>query len=307
MKKAVAKDRRLKFESIDERLGTKANHGGAQMSQKATSKTTELLGLVGAAFLIIWLGGCASSTHPNTYHSETPDRPVVDEKYRLTADREQLNEMRSAVPAEKKLENDEVAFSMALLADASKDPSRIREKFDSALSKKRELFSKDIQKERDTFGNTERKNREVFLKQLENDRREFLRSKHTKEERDDFFNRQEDQRKEYFESQRERRNDFESDVTERRKDFDDYARSKSTEFLQEYRAFQRRHDDYEKQKAAAEAAQKIKASAPPVTGTSVAPSSAAATAPAPDPEVKSFLQEYMDIPATPGTNLESGH
>ncbi len=249
--------------------------------------------------------GCASSNSSNTYHSKegssSETRPLVDDKYRLKADREKFDEIRAQVPSEKKTENDEVAFIMQLMNDPSKTPSNIREKFDSTLGKKRERFSKDIQKEREDFTKKERKDREVFLKQMEDHRKDFLRSKHTKEERDDFFNHQEELRKEYFENQRERRNDFEADVLERRKDFEDYARSKSSEFQQEYRAFQRRHEDYEKEK---EKQKKIAAEAS--KSPSIAPAGQLKADPQTTPEVKSFLQEFMEIPAVPGTQLESG-
>ena len=244
--------------------------------------------VISITVFLLFQMSCANSP-TNTYRSSDESRPLVDDKYRLTADRQKFDEVRAQVPDNKKTENDEIAFILQLMSDPSKNPSSVREKFDSALSKKREKFSKDIQREREDYTKKERQERELFLKKMEDERKDFLRSKHGKEERDDFFNRQDEKRKDYFETQRERRNDFEADVTERRKDFEDYARGKASEFSQEYRAFQRRHDEYEKGKEKAKT-----------------PEAAQPAAPQQAPEVKSFLQEFMDIPSNPGTTLESG-
>jgi hypothetical protein len=247
--------------------------------------------LIGSLFLILMAVGCSSSSSRSNYYKESEsDRPSVDDKYRLTADRQQFDEMRSQERGDQKVKNDEVAFVMQLMADPSQDPSRIREKFDRALSKKRDLYHRDSEKERDGFNKTESKSREDFLKALDTERKEYLTAKHSHDERDDFFSHQDEKRKNYFENQHEKRNDFESDMTERRKNFEDYAREKQNEFSQELRAFQKRHDEYEK----AAASSGVKASP-------ASPSTKAA-----DPEVKSFLQEFMNIPSTPATSLESG-
>ncbi len=255
---------------------------------KAQIQLSSFIGLV-----LLLVTACSSSSSRSNYYKENDSsRPLVDDKYRLTADREKFAEERSQEPAGKKIQNDEIAFVMQLMADPSVDPSSVREKFDKALSKKREIFQRDMEKERDEFTKTERQNREEFLKKADADRKDFLNAKHSRDQREEFFNGQDEKRKNYFENQHEKRNDFESDASERRKSFEDYAHQKRDEFTQEWRAFQKRHDEYEKNKKASTA-----------TG-SAAPSQLAGKAE--NPEVKSFLQEFMNIPETPGTPLESG-
>jgi hypothetical protein len=223
------------------------------------------------------------SPRPNYY--KTPDQagPSVDQKYRLSADREAFDKMRAEIPEEKKMENDEVAFTLQLMSDYKLPPSDVREKFDHALGKKREKFQKDIQKERDDFTNTERKNREVFLKSLVDQREDFLRTRRTSEERKDFFDRQDEARKTYFETQREKRDDFESNITEKRKSFEDYAREKRNEFNDQLRSYQKKYDEIQKSKNKSETSSQNQSG-----------------------EVQSFLKEFMEMDQIPSSSLESG-
>jgi len=239
--------------------------------------------------------GCASSERTNYYKEPDESRPPVDEKYRLSADRKKFDEMRAEIPAEIKTENDEMAFSLQLMAEVKLKPSDVRSKFDKAIRKKREVFQKDMQREREKFNKTEQKNRDQFLKSMDAERKDFLRSKKTKEERTEFFNQQDEKRRTYFENQKERRSDFESDVTERRRNFEDYAREKTNEFNQEWRAYQKRFEEYEKQKKAerAEKAEKTEK-----TVRTLDPSNT--------DEVKSFLEELEQMHSKPGSTLESG-
>lgn len=198
--------------------------------------------------LILW--GCANrstETESNRYRNQS-DQPLVQDKYRLTKDREYLNELRKEVPASQQVENDEIAFIMGLTNQPNIEPSKVRDQFSSALRKKRETFDKDLKKEREIFTKEERKKRDQFLFEQKRSRDDFVRSKPAKEDRDEFFNQQATSRKEFFENEREKRSDFEADVRERRKNFEDYAREKNNQFNQEYRQMTRRWEDQKKAK-----------------------------------------------------------
>lgn len=272
-------------------------------------KTHDLsLALLGCVFLFI---GCSSLDDRNNYYKSTnEDRPLVDEKYKLSADRKKLEELRNEIPEDRKTQNDELAFVLQLMSEHKKSPSEVRSKFDDALRKKREKFSKDMTKERENFNKVERKNREEFLKNMDSERKDFMRVKHPKEERDDFFARQDARRKEYFEDQREKRNDFESDMTERRKNFEDYAREKTSEFNQEWRSYQKRYDEIKKEKEAEKTAEKMKMSTGSLADKKPQDASNYRLVPNDFPgesnEVKSFLQELEEAHSYPGTKLESG-
>lgn len=203
---------------------------------------------IGFGVLLLALLACSSSETRNQYARREDGKPLVDEKYSLKADRDALNKYRSEESEDVRRQNDESAMIPQLFQDTTKEPSKIREKFDSIVRKKREVFDKDINKERERFTNEERKNREAFLKDQKSERDSFMREKTSKEKRDDFFKTQEDKRKDYFSNQREKRDDFESDVRERRKNFEDYVREKQNEFNSEYRSYSRRFDEWKKQK-----------------------------------------------------------
>lgn len=243
--------------------------------------------------LVIFISGCAGAQRSNYYKEPNESRPAVDEKYRLSADRKKFEELRNEIPQDTQKQNDEVAFTLQLMSEVKLSPSSVRSKFDSALRKKREVFQKDLQKEREVFNKTEQKNRDVFLKSMDSERKDFLKFKHPKEERDDFFSKQDEKRKEYFENQRERRADFESDVTERRKNFEDYTREKTNEFNQDWRAYQKRYEENEKQKKLEKDKGKKDLQVKNIDPTN-------------QDEVKSFLEELDQLNSKPSTSLESG-
>lgn len=247
-------------------------------------------------FLLQTLACSNQSTRPNYYKSAADAGPsVVDEKYRLSADRQALEKMREEIPPEKRAENDEIAFTMQLMAEYKRSPTDVRSKFDEALRKKRDKFQKDTQKERDEFTNKERKDREEFLKSLEHERTDFLRLKRKSDERKEFFDQQDEARKTYFQTQRERRDDFESHITEKRKNFEDYAREKRDEFYEQWRSYQKKYDEYQKEKAKEK---ESPATAPGGTPTPVEKRQ--------DNEVQSFLKEFMEMEQKPSSKLESG-
>jgi hypothetical protein len=245
------------------------------------------------------MSSCDSSTatRPNRFRSEdaeAQDRPLVDNQYRLAADRKAMGDLRKDIPLESQQKNDEIAFLMKLINDnPEREPAKIREDFDRALRKKRELLNKNFNKERDEFTKQERRTRDEFLKNQAEERKDFLKGKPAKDQRDRFFNDQDEKRKDFFANQREKRNDYESDTNERRRNFEDYAREKSNEFNSEYRIYSKKYEEMKKAKADAksEAAAQRKSSV------------AAPAAPPVDP---ALLKEFDTIPKNPGDPLESG-
>ena len=205
--------------------------------------------ILGLGLVVLSLLSCSSTDRRNTYRQSDPDRPLVDEKYSLSADRKAMDEYRKEVPESKKLENDEIALVLNLFSDLNRKPSDIRNAFDSALRKKRDLFQKDMSRERESFTKSERKSRDEFLKQMDQERKDFQSRKASKEERQIFYNTQDEKRKDYFSNQKEKREDFESDSRERRKSFEDYAREKRDYFESEYKSFIKKVNEDKKEKS----------------------------------------------------------
>lgn len=193
----------------------------------------------------VWVLGfsCSSSSEKSSI-----DQPLVEDKYRLTKDRDSLEEIRKDVPPERQAENDELAFMLQWMGKVEKHPSQIREKFNSVVSKKRQVFQKDMTRRREDYVKKERKDREVFNKEIEKTRKSFVASKPAPEERREFFNDLETKRKDFYTDQREKRDDFEADMRDRRKNFEDYIRERNMEFNQEHRAYTKRYEDDQKQK-----------------------------------------------------------
>src|SRR5437868_4501401 len=126
--------------------------------------------------LVFLFGGCQiSAKKDESDRSQNENTPLVDEKYSLTADRKELDELRKNIPEAKKKENDELAFMAEFFADPAKNPSDIRAKFDNLLRKKRDLFQKDMTKEREAYVKEERKRREAITKELDDARNDFQR------------------------------------------------------------------------------------------------------------------------------------
>lgn len=248
---------------------------------------------------------CGSSQKPDNTYKTGDERPIVDDKYSLTADRKALEEVRGQVPPEKKKENDELAFILGLMSEVKRPPSEIRSQFDSVLRKKREVFDTDLKKERETFTKEERKKREEFLKSQQKARDEKKNVKMSREERNEFFKELDGKRNEFFSVEREKRNDFESDVRERRKNFEDYARQKQNEFTQELRAYSKRYEDMRKER---EKAKSQPATTSPGASFQTPGSSRTLTAQIPPEgnEAAELERELREIMARPGTPLEAG-
>jgi len=190
-----------------------------------------------------------SSCSELSRHSDAPNEnpPLVEDKYRLSADREAFAKLREEIPEEKKKENDEIAFVQQMMAELRHRPSEVREKFNTALRKKRESFNKDMKKHREDFTKAEKTERDKMVKDLEVERKEFMRRKVTADQRKDFFQENEAHRKDFYSSQREKREEFEAEIRNQRKNFEDYAREKNNDFNQEHRAYSKRYDEMKKE------------------------------------------------------------
>lgn len=200
-------------------------------------------------YLVALLCGCSLQTkRPELQSKAVEDRPLVDPKYSMAADRSELEQLRKDIPAETKKRNDELALLMSLMGEIKRQPSEIREKFNSLMSKKREVFQKDITKRREEFQKKQTKDRDAFTKQMEATRKDFTDGKHTSQERNDFFTEIETKRRDFYADQREKRDEFEEQVREDRKNFEDYARERTNEFNEEHRAYTKRYDEFQKAK-----------------------------------------------------------
>ncbi len=249
------------------------------------------------------LVGCGSASKAPNVYKENDNRPLVDSKYSLSADRKQFEELRAEVPEDRRHENDESALILDMVSDTKTElkrpPSEIRSKFDTMLRKKREIFNKDMGKEREIYTKAERKKRETFLKEQQEARGIFNREKQSRERKNEYYKELDARRTEFFSTEREKRADFESDVRERRKSFEDYTREKTGEFNQELKAYQKRYDEAKKQREA-----QLK------TGTYPSPNSASLT-PSQSfsqqtAEAAALERELEELRGRPGTALESG-
>ncbi len=204
-----------------------------------------------SAFIILFLFvfGFAIGSSLKAFGLE-PDKekPLVDDKYRLTKDREEFEKLRSQIPTEKRQENDEVAFVLGLMSELKYTPNEVREKFNTALRKKRDLFNKDMKRYREDFVKSEKSNRDKFTNELSEQRKGLKNRKMSSKERSEFNSNLEAKRKEFYVEQKEKREEFESAIRDQRKNFEDYAREKTNNFNQDHRAYSKRHTDFKKEK-----------------------------------------------------------
>ncbi len=196
-----------------------------------------------------FLAGCGSKNkQDNIYVDPSASGGPVSEKYSIAADRKAIEDLRKNVPPEKKQENDELAFILALTNEVKLPPNKVREEFDKVSRKKRELFNRDLQKERETFNSSEKKKKEEFLKAQDSEKKNFMKQTFTRDQKNEFFKDVDAKRTQYFSDEKERRADYESQTREKRKNFEDYYKEKNDTFNQEYRSYTKRYDEMKKQK-----------------------------------------------------------
>lgn len=192
--------------------------------------------------LALSVSGCSSQP----VQESRVDAPLVQEKYRLSADREAFDQIRSQIPDEQRRQNDEKSFLEQLMADPSKTPSRVREEFQKTLTRRRAEFNKDMERRRTDFVRKERGEREDFTRSQSSRRQEIKSQKLGPEERRRAYDDLEKTRQDFYENQRERRSQFEADRRDDRQNFEDYVREVTADFNQRHRDFTQRHKEHTK-------------------------------------------------------------
>lgn len=284
---------------------------------------------IGIIFLapLMLLPGCSSNSKGRVSKDDLP------EQLSLKADRKALEDLRSDVPEEVKIANDEKAYFAELFADPTRQPSKVRETFSRDIRRIRDQFEKSSRKTREAYNSRERKEREAFLDKLRSDREKFSRSKHDQKENARFYSEMDTLRREHFATEREKREEFESLHRQARRDFDDYTRSRQTDFEEQYRNYSRQHAEDQRTKAAAQKQSSYGTpSGPPQSVLSIAsgqagaaaansydsgavasknPSAPTARALSPEEQAqaerfKRDLQDFNESPAQMKTRLQSG-
>ncbi|MBX9767560.1 MAG: hypothetical protein K2X47_09850 [Bdellovibrionales bacterium] len=232
-----------------------------------------------------------------------------------------MDDLRSDIPEEVKIANDEKAYYAELFADPNRQPSKVREQFARDIRRIRDQFEKSSRKTRENYNSKERKEREAFIEKIRRERENFSRTKHDQKENSRFYADMDTLRREYFANEREKREEFESLHRQARRDFDDYTRSRQTEFEEQFRNYSRQHADDQRAKAASQKNQTYGTPAgPPQSVLSIVSgqgeiAATAGTKPnrAPTPEeqqqaerFKKDLQDFSESPAQMKTRLQSG-
>src|SRR3954465_589750 len=198
-------------------------------------KTSQKILLVTCPLLFTLASGCGALDKRNAdkekrdaaTKAQAASSTKIPDEVTLKEDRSQLDELRKDIPEDVRRENDEVAFILKNMATMEEEPSKVRDKFQTAVRKRRDKMDNQLRKERDDFSKNERTSRETFLEKLKSEREDFNASKRDSKERTRFFDKQDGARKDFFADQSEKRKDFESNITERRRDFEDYVREKT--------------------------------------------------------------------------------
>ena len=244
-----------------------------------------------------------------------PDLKDAASEVSLKADRSAMDEARKDIPEEIRRENDEIAGLLSFVVrESDEEPSRLRDRFNTALRKKRERSDRELRKKRDEFTSVERKKREDFLKKLKTDRDEFASARRrSPEDRKRFFDDQDTSRRDFFATERDLRKDFESSMQETRNNTEDYIREKQNAFNQDLRAYQQRYTErkrgLELQRRTDYKARQLEGAGKPVHSAPLSASGGTepearvlpASTPSPDP-----LAEFDKIPPGPGVPLAPG-
>jgi len=181
-------------------------------------------------------------------HTYTAVDDGSDEEISLKQDQQDIEELRKNIPSEIRHRNDMLKVILESMGQIKDRPSRVRQKFNREVRKRRSAFQKNQHRQREKYNKNERRQREAFLKQLKKERDNFRSHKATKEQRSDFYNRQDQKRRDYFANQRDKRREFDSDAREKSNDFYADTRAMEREFSQEWRIYNRKWRDLQKQK-----------------------------------------------------------
>lgn len=195
--------------------------------------------ILGVLVLVpLFLPGCSSK-------KKVQDGGSADE-VSLRADRDQFKDLRKDIPLEEQIRNDELALILQSMNRPEEDPYRIRDRFNTLVSRKREKFNKFIQKERDAFNSQQKTQRDQFLASLVEERKKWSSKKHISSETQEFYAKLEARRSQYNSEERDRRQDFEGTVRDRRSSFDENVRNITTKFNDEHRRYSQNYTEYRK-------------------------------------------------------------
>ena len=170
----------------------------------------------------------------------------VPEEVSLRADREKFKNMRKDIPVDQQKYNDELATILESMNRPEENPSKVRDRFNSLVSRNRNDFNKRMQKEREDFNQSEKDRRDKNLAAIAAERARFTGRKHTQKENQEFYAKLDGKRAKFTSEERDRRAEFDGLMREKRGNFDEHMRSISQRFNDEHRRYTQNYNEYQK-------------------------------------------------------------
>ncbi|MEQ1663774.1 MAG: hypothetical protein ABL927_00190 [Bdellovibrionales bacterium] len=168
----------------------------------------------------------------------------------LVEDQKSIEELRKNIPAQKRVENDQLKEILSLMGEVKEPPAQIREKFDRVRRRMRDQFQRSGKLEREKFSRDSKKNRELFFAQLKDKRQKILDQKKAhkidSEKAKDEFEEIEVLRKNFTSEDREKSDDFNTNLRQKSDDFNQDMRDRTNSFNQEYRVYTNRYNEHMK-------------------------------------------------------------
>ena len=186
----------------------------------------------------------ATETTENTALTNTN----VRQKYSLSEDRSQFEQLRRDIPQSQQLKNDEKAIYIEWMLGFRKEPSEIRSKYNDLINRKREKFNNDMNKIREEYSTAESQRKKTFTDELNQERESIKSMKTTRERKTELYNEIDSKRKNFFIEVKTQRDNFESDYREKRKDFEEYIKEKRDEFNSDLKEYTAQYSDNKKGK-----------------------------------------------------------
>lgn len=205
--------------------------------------------------LVLVFSSCETFTRSeetqNTVLAETSQKLAdtnIRQKYSLSEDRSQFEQLRRDIPQSQQLKNDEKAIYTEWMLGFRKEPSEIRTKYNDLISRKREIFNRDMNKIREEYSVAESKRKKTFTDELNQERESIKDMKTTRERKTELYNDIDSKRKNFFIEIKTQRDNFESDYREKRKDFEEYIKEKRDEFNSDLKEYTAQHNENKKGK-----------------------------------------------------------
>ncbi len=202
---------------------------------------------VGLTVVLLAAAGCSGRDVDDSPETPPDSQVVVAQDYRLTEDRQAMEELRKQVPPQKKVANDELAFLLKLFENPNDTTSRIRDRYNMLIRNKRREFDSDLQTKRKTFNATEKSDRETYASEHQRILKSLRGRKMSSESKRKKVTDEEDKRKVFYQEQRLKRETFEAGIKAERANFEDYLRQKNSEFNQEMRNYEAQQRELKKQ------------------------------------------------------------